>query len=334
MNNILVTGGYGFIGSNFIKYFLKKHTNYNIFNLDSLTYAADKKNLLSVENDVRYKFIEGDIRNKNLVNDLFEEYKFCGVFHFAAESHVDNSIDSPEVFIQTNVLGTFNLINAAYNCWMESPFQHKNDSKNFRFHHVSTDEVYGSLGEIGLFSEHTPIAPNSPYSASKASSDMIIRSYFHTYGMNCIISNCSNNYGPQQNEEKLIPKTIKNALSGKPIPIYGNGKNIRDWLYVDDHCSAIDAIFHHGKSGEVYNIGGDCEKTNIEIVNTICSILNDKVPTNSSYNELIKFVSDRPGHDFRYAIDSTKIKSELNWLPKHSFEKGIEKTIDWYISND
>lgn len=334
MNNILVTGGYGFIGSNFIKYFLKKHSNYNILNLDSLTYAADRKNLLSVENDIRYKFIEGDIRDKNLVNDLFEQYKFCGVFHFAAESHVDNSIDNPEVFIQTNVLGTFNLINAAYKCWMDSPFQHKNNSKNFRFHHVSTDEVYGSLGETGLFSELTPIAPNSPYSASKASSDMIIRSYYHTYGMNCVVSNCSNNYGPQQNKEKLIPKTIKNALSGKPIPIYGNGKNIRDWLYVDDHCSAIDAIFQNGRSGEVYNIGGDCEKTNIEIVNTICSILNDKVPINRSYNELIEFVSDRPGHDFRYAIDSTKIKSELNWLPKHSFEKGIEKTIDWYISND
>lgn len=329
--NILVTGGAGFIGSNFIPYFLEKYSNYNIINLDLLTYAGDLNNLLDVSKNERYKFINGDICDQDTVNSLFDKYKFYGVIHFAAESHVDNSIESPDVFIKTNIIGTFNLIHASYKLWMKSSRKFKKEFAKSRFLHVSTDEVYGSLGDEGLFKEITPYAPNSPYSASKASSDMIIRSYHETYGMNTVITNCSNNYGPKQNEEKLIPKIISNAYNGKNIPIYGDGKNIRDWLYVLDHCKGIDLAFHIGNSGETYNIGGRNEKTNIEIVEQICDILDSKIPKQNSYKNLITFVEDRAGHDQRYAIDASKIENSLGWKAEENFESGIIKTVDWYL---
>ncbi len=329
--NILVTGGAGFIGSNFIPYFLDKYPNYSIINLDLLTYAGDLNNLLDIEKNERYKFINGDICNQDTVNSLFQNYEFSGVVHFAAESHVDNSIESPDVFIKTNIIGTFNLVHASYKLWMNSANKFKKEFAGSRFLHVSTDEVYGSLGDEGLFKETTPYAPNSPYSASKASSDMIIRSYHETYGMNTVITNCSNNYGPKQNEEKLIPKIISNAYNGKDIPIYGDGKNIRDWLYVLDHCKGIDLAFHNGKFGETYNIGGRNEKTNIEIVEEICNLLDKKIPKKTSYKDLITFVEDRAGHDQRYAIDASKIESDLGWKADENFQSGIEKTIEWYL---
>ena len=327
MINILVTGCAGFIGSNFVPYFLNKYDNYTLINLDLLTYAADLNNLSEVEKHPRYKFIKGDICNIELVEYIFNEYNIQGVIHFAAESHVDNSIKNPEVFIKTNVNGTYNLINIAKNYWLDKPFG--------RFHHISTDEVYGTLDETGLFKETTPYAPNSPYSASKASSDMIVRSYHETYGVNTVITNCSNNYGPKQHNEKLIPTIIKKALASKPIPIYGDGKNIRDWLYVLDHCKGIDLVYHTGKSGEVYNIGGRNERTNLQIVDKICSILDEKVPqkNNKSYKELITFVEDRAGHDRRYAIDASKIDNELSWKADEDFDSGIVKTIEWYLDN-
>mgnify|MGYP001034778316 CR=1 FL=1 len=333
MNNksILVTGGYGFIGSNFINFLLEKYQDYNIVNLDSLTYAADKKNIYQANLDSRYLFIRGDICDKDLIKKIFHDNDITDVIHFAAESHVDNSISSPDVFIKTNINGTFNLLNHAYKFWMKKPFTFRSQYQNSRFLHVSTDEVYGSLGEEGLFTETTPYAPNSPYSASKASSDMLVRSYNETYGLNTIITNCSNNYGPNQHNEKLIPKIIFNALNGKEIPIYGNGLNIRDWLYVEDHCKAIDTAFHKGASGNVYNIGGDNEKTNIYIAKLICEILDKKMPSSQSYKELITFVEDRHGHDWRYAIDFSKIKNKLGWMPDETFESGIDKTIDWYL---
>ncbi len=328
---ILVTGGAGFIGSNFIVYFLKHNTHIKIVNIDRLTYAGDLANVSDVENNQNYEFVQGDICDQNLIKNLFKKYDFQGVIHFAAESHVDNSIKAPDAFIKTNVLGTFNLIDAAKNHWMEAPNKVKNRHATSRFHHISTDEVYGSLGQDGLFTEQTAYAPNSPYSASKASSDFIVRSYFHTYGMNVVTTNCSNNYGPKQHDEKLIPIIIQKALLGDEIPIYGNGQNVRDWLYVLDHCKGIEKAFNEGLSGETYNIGGGNERDNLYIANTICDILDKKLPKDKSYKEQITFVKDRPGHDFRYAIDASKIEQELGWRAKETFETGIRKTIDWYI---
>jgi len=330
-NNILITGGAGFIGSNYINYFLNNNPNYNIINLDKLTYAGELSNLTEVENHKNYTFVKGDICDRSLINELFSTYNFKGVIHFAAESHVDNSIKNPDEFIRTNVFGTFNLLDAAKNQWMIGPNNVKDEHKESRFHHISTDEVYGTLGETGLFTEQTPYAPNSPYSASKASSDFIVRSYFHTFGMNVVTTNCSNNYGPKQHDEKLIPTIIRKALSGENIPIYGNGKNIRDWLYVLDHCKGIELVFHNGKPGETYNIGGNNERNNLYIAHTICEMLDEVKPNNKSYKEQIAFVEDRAGHDFRYAIDASKIENQLHWKADENFESGIKKTIDWYI---
>ena len=329
--SILVTGCAGFIGSNFVPYFLDKYNNYNIINLDLLTYAGDLENLKECSNNPRHKFIKGDICNRELIEFIFAEYDIQGVIHFAAESHVDNSIKNPGVFIETNVNGTFTLVDVAKNYWMNKPFIHKEKYKDCRFHHISTDEVYGTLNKTDLFTEKTSYAPNSPYSASKASSDMLIRSYQETYGLNTVITNCSNNYGPKQHDEKLIPTIIRKALRGEPIPIYGDGKNIRDWLYVLDHCKGIDLVYHNGKAGETYNIGGRNERTNLQIVDTITTILDEKVPKSTSYKELITFVEDRAGHDRRYAIDATKIKRELGWKAGEDFDSGIIKTIEWYL---
>ncbi len=333
MRTVLVTGGAGFIGSNFIPYFLAKYPNYKIVNLDLLTYAGNLDNLKEVKDNPRYEFIKGNICNRELVEYIFDKFDIKGVIHFAAESHVDNSIQNPEVFIQTNVNGTFTLLDVAYKRWMKEPFFYKEEYKGCRFHHISTDEVYGTLGKEGLFTEKTPYAPNSPYSASKAGSDMIVRSYHHTYGMDTVVTNCSNNYGPKQHDEKLIPTIIRNALKGNPIPIYGDGKNIRDWLYVLDHCKGIDLAFHKGVSGETYNIGGRNERENIYIANKICEILDELYPRKdkSSYKEQITFVKDRPGHDRRYAIDATKIENELGWRADENFESGILKTVKWYL---
>jgi len=332
MRSILITGGAGFIGSNFIPYFHDKYENYHIINLDKLTYAGNLDNLKEVENSNRYTFIKGDICNRELVEFIFNQYDVRGVIHFAAESHVDNSIEGPEVFIKTNINGTFTLLDVARRYWMKAPFQYKEEYKECRFHHISTDEVYGTLGATGLFKETTPYAPNSPYSAAKASSDFLVRAYHHTYGMNVTTSNCSNNYGPKQHNEKLIPVIIRKALNGENIPIYGDGKNIRDWLYVLDHCKGIDLVYHKGKNGETYNIGGHNEKTNLEIVNHICEILDKKqAKPAGSYKEQITFVKDRAGHDRRYAIDATKIENELGWKAEENFESGIVKTIEWYL---
>jgi dTDP-glucose 4,6-dehydratase len=330
--SILVTGCAGFIGSNFVPYFLEKYKDYFIVNLDLLTYAGDLENLKETQDNPNYKFIKGDICNRDLVDFIFNEYDIQGVIHFAAESHVDNSIKNPGVFIETNVNGTFTLLDVAYKYWMEKPFTYKTEYQNCRFHHISTDEVYGTLNETDLFTEETPYAPNSPYSASKASSDMIVRSYQETYGMNTVITNCSNNYGPKQHDEKLIPTIIRKALAGESIPIYGDGKNIRDWLYVLDHCKGIDLVYHTGKEANVYNIGGRNERTNLQIVDAICSILDEKVPSSKSYKELITFVEDRAGHDRRYAIDATKLENELGWKADENFDTGIIKTIEWYLN--
>lgn len=331
---ILVTGGAGFIGANFVPYFAAKYPNYKIVNLDKLTYAGNLENLRECESIKNYVFVHGDVCDRDLLEKLFKQYDIKGVVHFAAESHVDNSITGPKAFIETNIVGTFNLLDVARNYWMEAPNKVKPGYEQARFHHISTDEVYGTLGEDGFFKETTPYAPNSPYSASKAGSDMLVRAYFHTYGMNVTVSNCSNNYGPKQHPEKLIPKIISNALSGKDIPIYGDGKNVRDWLYVLDHCKAIDLIFHKGKAGETYNIGGHNEKNNLEIVDAICSILDKEMPRSngSSYKDLIVFVKDRPGHDRRYAIDATKLTTELGWKADENFASGIVKTVEWYLS--
>ncbi|MCT7618175.1 dTDP-glucose 4,6-dehydratase [Aliarcobacter butzleri] len=331
---ILVTGCAGFIGSNFVPYFLEKYPNYNLVNLDLLTYAGNLENLKECENNPRYKFIKGDICNRELVEFIFSEYDIKGVIHFAAESHVDNSIKNPGVFVQTNVNGTYTLVDVAKKYWMQKPFAYKEEYKDCRFHHISTDEVYGtlSLDPNDLFTEKTSYAPNSPYSASKASSDMIVRAYVETFGLNAVITNCSNNYGPKQHDEKLIPTIIRNALLGNPIPIYGDGKNIRDWLYVLDHCKGIDLVYHKGLKGETYNIGGRNERTNLQIVDRICTILDQEVPKESSYKELITFVEDRAGHDKRYAIDATKLENELGWKADENFDTGIVKTINWYLS--
>ncbi|WP_027327697.1 dTDP-glucose 4,6-dehydratase [Helicobacter pametensis] len=330
MRNILITGGAGFIGSNFIHYFLTTHPHYRIYNLDLLTYAGKIENMSEFFKHPNHTFIQGDICDKKLLNQIFQTYQIDSVIHFAAESHVDNSICAPNIFIKTNIEGTFALLETAYHHWMHKPFKPKNP--HGIFHHISTDEVYGSLGDQGYFTENTPYAPNSPYSASKASSDMLVRSYHHTYGLKTLITNCSNNYGPKQHDEKLIPTIIRQSLSNKPIPIYGDGLNVRDWLYVEDHCRGIDLVFHSNQYGETYNIGGNNEHTNIAITQTICSILDELMPRkNGSYSDLITYVQDRAGHDRRYAIDATKIKTQLGWEPRFSFDQGIKKTIEWYL---
>lgn len=332
MKTILVTGGAGFIGSNFIPYFLEKNEGFRVINLDLLTYAGNLDNLKEVENNPRYTFVKGDICDRQLVETLFEKHNLAGVIHFAAESHVDNSISGPEAFIRTNINGTFTLLDVARKNWMTSPFEIKTGCEQNRFLHISTDEVYGTLGKEGLFKETTPYAPNSPYSASKASSDLLVRSYFHTYGMNVVTTNCSNNYGPKQHNEKLIPTIIRKALSNQPIPIYGDGLNVRDWLFVLDHAKGIDLAFHKGKSGETYNVGGRNERTNLQIVDAICAILDSEKPNSSgkSYKDQITFVKDRAGHDKRYAIDASKIEKELGWKAQEDFESGILMTVTWY----
>ncbi|MBF00398.1 dTDP-glucose 4,6-dehydratase [Flavobacterium coralii] len=333
MNNILITGGAGFIGSNFIVYFLAANPGCKVINLDLLTYAGDKDNLIEIEGNADYLFIQGDICERPFLESLFKEHDIRGVIHFAAESHVDNSISGPEAFIKTNVLGTFNLLETARKYWMDAPHQYKEDYKGCRFHHISTDEVYGTLGEEGLFTEETAYAPNSPYSASKAGSDMVVRSYYHTYGMDVVTTNCSNNYGPKQHDEKLIPTIIRKAVSGQNIPIYGNGMNVRDWLYVMDHCKGIELVYKNGKAGETYNVGGRNERNNLYIANKICELLDSMAPKESgSYKEQITFVTDRPGHDLRYAIDANKIESKLGWKADENFESGIVKTIEWYLT--
>ncbi len=331
---ILITGGAGFIGSNFVPYFLEQNKDVNLINLDLMTYAADLQNLKEIENHSRYEFIKGDICDRNLVHSIFSRSNIQGVIHFAAESHVDNSITGPGEFIRSNITGTFTLLDVAREFWMEKPFKVKTGFEQARFHHISTDEVYGTLGATGLFTEETPYAPNSPYSASKASSDLIVRSYFHTYGMNVVTTNCSNNYGPKQHKEKLIPTIIRKALSHEPIPVYGDGKNVRDWLYVLDHCKGIELVFKNGVSGETYNIGGRNEKENIFIVSHICKILDELRPLKTgSHSQFITYVQDRPGHDKRYAIDATKIETKLNWKADENFETGILKTVEWYLNH-
>lgn len=330
---ILITGGAGFIGSNFVPYFCEKYPEYKIINLDKLTYAGNLENLRSCENMPNYSFVQGDICDADLIEKLFRENDVRGVIHFAAESHVDNSITGPRAFINTNIIGTFNLLDAARRHWMDAPGRIKPGYADARFHHISTDEVYGALGATGEFREDTPYAPNSPYSASKASSDFLVRAYHHTYGMNTTTSNCSNNYGPKQHNEKLIPHIISCALAGKSLPIYGRGENVRDWLYVMDHCRAIDLIFHQGRAGETYNVGGHNERNNITIVKTICSILDELRPRadGKKYESQIEFVADRAGHDFRYAIDAAKLEQELGWRANETFDTGIVKTVKWYL---
>lgn len=329
---IFVTGGAGFIGSNFIHTMFRRYSDIQIINLDKLTYAGNLDSLHDVEKDHRYTFIHGDICDQVVVGKIFSEYQPDAVVHFAAESHVDRSIDEPAAFIQTNINGTFTLLEEGRKYWRSLGENLKN---TFRFLHISTDEVYGSLGETGYFTEETPYAPNSPYSASKASSDHLARSYYHTYGLPVLITNCSNNYGPYHFPEKLIPLMILNALEGKSLPVYGTGQNVRDWLYVEDHCQAILKVLEKGVPGEKYNIGGHNEKTNMSIVHTLCDILDKRSPRNDgkSYREQITFVKDRPGHDLRYAIDASKIEKELGWVPAESFESGIMKTVEWYLHN-
>lgn len=331
-HKILVTGGAGFIGSNYVTH-LMPLTDHQVFVLDSLTYASNLKNLSQALEYSNFCFIKGDICDAELIESLFSEHAFSRVVHFAAESHVDNSITGPAAFIHTNIVGTFNLIQSAYKTWMDGPNRLKKGFDNARFLHVSTDEVYGTLGDSGLFSEKTPYAPNSPYSASKAASDFIVRSYFHTYGMPVVTTNCSNNYGANQHKEKLIPTIIRKAISGESIPIYGEGKNVRDWIYVEDHCKGIEMVLEHGVLGETYNIGGKNERNNLYIANYICELLDTLKPKETSYKEQITFVKDRPGHDFRYAIDASKIEDELGWSAEENFESGILKTVTWYLNN-
>jgi dTDP-glucose 4,6-dehydratase len=329
---ILVTGGAGFIGANFVHLCLSRANN-RVVNLDKLTYAGNLENLVQWANDSRHIFIKGDIGDRLLVPSLLATHQPLAVVNFAAESHVDRSISAPDDFIQTNVVGTFNLLQEMRWYWERLP---ENKQETFRFLHVSTDEVYGSLGPHDpAFSETTPYAPNSPYSASKAASDHLVRSYHHTYRLPTLTTNCSNNYGPYQFPEKLIPLVINNALSGKPIPVYGDGSNIRDWLYVNDHCHAILAVLEKGSPGEVYNIGGNSEKTNLEVVRNLCSILDELSPRNDRkpHETLIEFVTDRPGHDRRYAIDPTKIHNQIGWKPSETFETGMRKTVQWYLAN-
>ena len=327
MHTILLTGGAGFIGSHLTRLFVKKYPQYKIINLDKLTYAGNLENLRDIENEPNYQFVKGDITDLALLRTLFTEHKFTAVLHCAAESHVDRSISEPLAFITTNVLGTASLLQAAKEAWTGNM-----DGKVF--YHISTDEVYGSLGETGFFTEETAYDPRSPYSASKASSDHIVRAFYHTYKLPVKISNCSNNYGPFHFPEKLIPLCIHNIINNKPLPIYGKGENVRDWLYVEDHVRAIDVIFHTGKIGEIYNIGGHNEWTNINLVKELCRQMDEKLGReNGTSEKLITYVTDRAGHDLRYAIDATKLKNELDWMPSLQFEEGISKTIDWYLEN-
>ena len=328
MKKILITGGAGFIGSHVVRLFVQQYPQYHIYNLDALTYAGNLENLTDIENEPNYTFIKGDIVSEEAMNKLFAKHQFDSVIHLAAESHVDRSISDPLSFIRTNILGTVNLLNAAKTNW------HGNYEDKL-FYHISTDEVYGSLGATGLFTETTAYDPRSPYSSSKASSDHLVRAYHHTYGMPIVISNCSNNYGPNQFPEKLIPLAINNIKKMKSIPIYGKGENVRDWLYVLDHARAIDLIFHRGKNGETYNIGGINEWTNIDLIKKMCEVLDRKLNRPSgTCAGLITYVKDRAGHDMRYAIDSSKLMKELGWKPSLQFEEGIEKTIDWYLANE
>ncbi len=328
MRNILITGGAGFIGSHVIRLFVKKYPGYRIFNLDKLTYAGNLENLKDIENYSNYKFLKGDITEKSLVESLFDRFKFNGVIHLAAESHVDRSISNPLEFVYTNIIGTVNLLNAARKYW--------DDEKNEKlFYHISTDEVYGSLDDSGLFTEETAYDPKSPYSASKAASDHFVRAYFNTYNLPVVISNCSNNYGPNQFPEKLIPLAINNIKNNLAIPVYGKGENVRDWLYVEDHAKAIDRVFHYGKPGDTYNIGGNNEWKNIDLLRLLCGIMDKKLNRSKGTSEkLMQFVKDRAGHDLRYAIDSTKIKTDLSWEPEIEFRSGLEKTVSWYLENE
>ncbi|MEZ4804147.1 MAG: dTDP-glucose 4,6-dehydratase [Bacteroidia bacterium] len=324
---IAITGGAGFIGSHVVRHFINKYPNYQIFNIDNLTYAGNLENLKDIEGKPNYTFIKADITDSKLMNELFHEHKFDAIIHLAAESHVDRSIENPMEFVMTNVIGTVNLLNAAKLYW-------NGDFENKLFYHVSTDEVYGQLGDEGKFTETTSYDPNSPYSASKASSDHFVRAYHHTYGIPVKISNCSNNYGSHHFPEKLIPLMINNIIHKNKLPVYGKGENIRDWLFVEDHAAAIDVIFHTGKNGETYNIGGNNEWKNIDLVKHLCLLMDKKLERDLGESEqLIEYVKDRAGHDFRYAIDSSKLMNELNWKPSVTFEQGLEKTVDWYLAN-
>lgn len=319
--NILITGGCGFIGSNLVLHLVRKYPNYKLINLDLMTYASDESYLKTLKDNPNYVFVKGDIRDEKLINELFDEHKIDSVIHLAAESHVDNSIKRPLDFVTTNVVGTCVLLEA---------FRNKG---NGRFHYVSTDEIYGTLGATGKFSETTPFDPNSPYSASKASGNFFVNAYSETYKLNVITTSCSNNYGPHQHREKLIPTIVRTALAGKDIPIYGKGDNVRDWLFVEDHCVAIDEVFHNGKIGDIYNVGGDKELNNLELANKICDILDELKPKKTKYSEQLTFVEDRKGHDFRYSVDFSKIHNELNWNPTKNFEGKLRETIKWCIHN-
>lgn len=324
---IVITGGAGFIGSHVVRLFVTKYPEYQIYNLDKLTYAGNLENLHDIEAAPNYTFVKGDIVDADFINDLFREHQFDAVIHLAAESHVDRSITDPLAFVYTNVIGTVNLLNAAKNSWKDNYAGHV-------FYHVSTDEVYGSLGEEGMFTEETSYDPRSPYSASKASSDHFVRAYYHTYGLPVKVSNCSNNYGPNHFPEKLIPLAINNIQNGRPVPVYGKGENVRDWLYVKDHATAIDAVFHKGQIGDTYNIGGVNEWKNIDLIRLLCDIMDEKTGQEKGTSQkLITFVTDRAGHDLRYAIDSSKIMRELDWKPSVTFEEGLSKTVDWYLEN-
>jgi dTDP-glucose 4,6-dehydratase len=330
-SRILVTGGAGFIGGNFIHH-LVTHTHAEVANLDLLTYAGNRETLADIEDHPRYRFVQGDIADQVVVAQLIDDFRPDCIVNFAAESHVDRSIDGPADFIHTNIVGTYNLLDRALAHWRTLDDA---DKAAFRFLHVSTDEVYGSLGETGAFTEQTPYAPSSPYSASKAASDHLVQAWHHTYGLPTLTTNCSNNYGPYQYPEKLIPLMILNALAGKPLPIYGTGNNVRDWLFVEDHCRAIWHVIQHGVPGQMYNVGGNSEKTNLQVVDTLCALLDELVPDSAHkpHAQLKTFVADRPGHDWRYAIDATKIRDQLGWLPQESFESGMRRTVQWYLDN-